>query len=349
MREVGREVGDEWRTAEAPPHIVPPYIVPKSSEPIARAPVLRAPISWVHSQQPSSSDRFDTTQYPQQRPRRPSRGAAVRARRRNHRLAAVAVIAAGLAFAVLTGGGTALRTAQPMRTAGFGSAIDKALAWAGFGLDQISVTGHRFTPDGDILDALDLGSARNWRSFDSRAARDRIERLPWIATATLTRSYPGRLDVRVTERKAFGIWSHGDRTTMIDATGRSLSDIRPGVDGVSKLPRFKGAGADREAAAITALVGRHSLIQSRLALAERIAERRWTLHLDNGTTVHLPPDREAMVLDGLIATAELRRLIEEPGRVVDLRAPGRIAVRAKSGPMAVSPQRTPPRIASGGP
>lgn len=272
-----------------------------------------------------------------------------RTRRRNHGLAAFACVAAGLVFAVLTDGGTALRTVAQKPAADGGSELDKALSWAGFGLDQISVAGHRFTLDADILDALQLGTARNWRTFDSRAARDRIERLPWVATATLTRSYPGRLDVRVTERKAFGIWSRGDRTTLIDATGRSLSDIRPGEDGGVRLPRFKGAGADREAAAITTIVGRHPAIANRLYLAERVADRRWTLHLDNGTTLHLPPDREAMALDGLGATAELRRLVEEPGRVVDLRAPGRIAVRAKGGPLAAAKPSVAPRIASGAP
>lgn len=335
MREVGREVGDEWRTAHAPPHF---------------APMSRAPLSWGHPQQSSLDAQHDRYLHPEPRRRQSSRGAAARARKRRYGLAAVAVIAAGSVFAVLTAGGTALRPAMTLQTAGAGSELDKVLAWAGFGLDQISVTGHRFTLDGDILDALDLGKARNWRSFDSRAARDRIERLPWIATATLTRSFPGRLDVRVTERKAFGLWHHDNRSTLIDATGRALSDIRPGVDGVAKLPRFKGAGADREAAAITAVVARHPAIHARLSVAERVAERRWTLHLDNGTTLHLPPDREAVVLDGLGATAELRRLVEEPGRIVDLRAPGRIAVRGKAGALATAVQpAAAPRIASGGP
>lgn len=329
MREVGREVGDQWRTAHAPP--------PRPAMPPG------------HPRYLNLLGRDGRPMPPQGRTRNMHQAVQARARRRLYRLAAVAVLSAGAVFAVLTEGGSAMRPAQPLSTADAVGGIDKALAWAGFGIDQISVTGHRFTLDADILDALDLGTARNWRNFDSRIARDRIERLPWIATATVTRQYPGRLDVRVTERKAFGVWQHGERTTLIDATGRQLSDIRPGADGVEKLPRFKGEGASHEAAAITAIVARHPAIARRLALAERVAERRWTLHLDNGTQLLLPPDREAVVIDGLVSTAQLRGLVEQPRRIVDLRAPGRIAVRARPAPLASARAPLTPRIASGGP
>ena len=37
-------------------------------------------------------------------------------------------------------------------------------------------------------------------SFDSRAAQDRIERLPWVERASIERVLPDRLEVRVSER-----------------------------------------------------------------------------------------------------------------------------------------------------
>ena len=69
-------------------------------------------------------------------------------------------------------------------------------------------------------------------------------------------------------------------------------------------------------------------IKARLEVAERIAERRWTLHLADGATVHLPADRETRALEALVADARLARLLGRPGSVVDLRVPGRAAVRS---------------------
>lgn len=245
-----------------------------------------------------------------------------------------AAICGALAFTTVTDGGRTARVVSPLLPE-----FDAVLGLAGFGLDQVAIAGHRFTTDIDILDALDLPNARTWAQFDSEQARMRIERLPWLATATLTRRYPGRLDVKVVERKAVAVWQHGSRETLIDITGRNLSDIRPGT--VAGLPRYQGEGADVEAAGLAAIVARHPEIQSRMKIAERVAGRRWSLHLDNGTTLHLPPDREALVLDGLLSRTRLLRLVTEPGRVVDLRAPGRIAIRLQSsasGPVASPPQ-----------
>lgn len=239
-------------------------------------------------------------------------------------MATLAAVAGVATFVALTDGGRLSRAAVPVLPD-----IEPLLTLAGFGLDQISLSGQRFTADTDVLDALDLRSARTWASFDDRAARDRIEKLPWVATATLTRIYPGRLDVRVSERKAFAVWEHGDRVTLIDVTGRSLSDVRAGT--VVDLPRVKGFGADVEAAALLAITARHPIVHGRLRLAERVAGRRWTLHLDNGTLLHLPADREQLVLDSLLVRARLLRLVTEPGRIVDLRAAGRIAVRSRQG------------------
>ena len=39
-------------------------------------------------------------------------------------------------------------------------------------------------------------------SFDSRAAQERIERLPWVERASIERVFPDRLEVRITERVA---------------------------------------------------------------------------------------------------------------------------------------------------
>lgn len=328
MREVGREVGGHWRVrgARAPGASVPRPLPP---------PILDEPLDHSAPRQRLGAQHFGGAR----------RRTSPLARRTRLRPILAAAMAAAALFAVITDGGRATRPAVlPWPD------VDAALAWAGFGVDQVSVSGHRFTPDGDILDALGLAAARSWRAFDSRAARDRIEQLPWVASATLTRRYPGQLDVRVTERTAFAVWEHGGRETLIDQTGRVLSDLRPGSAATAQagLWRIRGEGANGEAAGIAATVARHPWIARRLALAERIAGRRWTLHLDNGTRLHLPPDREALVLDGLTSSPRLKRLVEAPGRVIDLRSPGRIAVRGGPGtPLAKA--NAAQRLADGGP
>jgi cell division protein FtsQ len=66
---------------------------------------------------------------------------------------------------------------------------------------------------------------------------------------------------------------------------------------------------------------------SRLALAERVGDRRWTLTLERGPTVHLPADDEADAILRLLAPRQGGRLIDRDVALIDLRTPGRIMLR----------------------
>ncbi len=212
---------------------------------------------------------------------------------------------------------------------GLRNQLDGLAGLAGFGIDTVVLTGHRFTSDSDLFDALDLPNARSLMSFDTGGVRRRLERLPWVLSADLTRVYPDRLDVRVTERKAFAVWTHDGHTQLIDTSGRVLSAIHRD-DGLG-LPRVSGEGAAEEAQPFIELLARYPGVSSRLEEAERVGGRRWTLHLSGGLIIHLPSDREAAVLEMLASGGSLARLLEMQNSIIDLRAPGRIAIRQGNG------------------
>lgn len=215
--------------------------------------------------------------------------------------------------------------------------IDRAARAMGFGIDQVTLRGHRFSFDRDIFDALDLANVRSFAALDTAAVKARIERLPWIDTAEISRVFPGQLEIRVTERKPFALWTRGERRYVIDKTGRVLA----GVSGetLPDLPRVAGEGAAVEAADIFDLVARYPAIGNRLEEAERVSERRWNLKLAGAITLKLPADGEARVLQQLSRDASLASLLTAGNTTIDLRAPGRVAVR-RDGPAASAPPNT---------
>lgn len=236
-------------------------------------------------------------------------------------LAAFALLTGALALNLLSVPGRQQQSAR-----GLMADLEQLTFLAGFGIEQVAVTGQRMTPDGDIFDALDLANVRSMVGFDSADLRQRIERLPWVATATLTRVYPDRLDIRVTERKPFALWRRGRQEHLIDVTGRVLGPVEPGS--ISELPLFIGDGAAAEASSFLALVARFPFIAQRLDAAERVAGRRWTLHLKDGVKVHLAAGREAALLMAASADGRLTRLLASQDLIIDLRSPGRITFRA---------------------
>ena len=200
---------------------------------------------------------------------------------------------------------------------------------AGFGIDEVTVTGHRFTTDTDIFDCLDLANVKTMATLEAKSVQARLLRLPWIATANISRVYPGRIDVAVTERTPFAVWLNGASAFLIDSTGRTLSPI--GAADMPALPRIAGDGAPQAAPSLFQMIAHFPEIASRLQTAARITGRRWSLALTGGLTLELPSEGEATALAGLGQDESGRQLLRLANTVIDLRSRTQIAISPAGG------------------
>ena len=211
--------------------------------------------------------------------------------------------------------------------------LDRLAIAAGFGVDQISITGRRFASDNRIFDALGVSPAISLLRFDARAARARIEALPWIKSARLMRVFPDRLSVEVRERVPFAIWQNNDTRKLIDAEGHVLGQIAVGYD--IGLPIVVGKGAPGAAQRLVSALKRHPDLLARTKNAERIGQRRWTLRLHNGMAIRLPAEGAAEALDQLQKLHARMQILDRDILSVDLRMSSRVTVRRARGVAAV--------------
>ncbi len=202
---------------------------------------------------------------------------------------------------------------------------DDLIAAAGFGIDQVNVSGQRYTSDSDIFDALDLPNVKTFAAFDSDAAMKRIGRIPWVDTVQLTRNYPGTLDIVIHERTPAFIWTRGDTNYLVDASGRTLGPKAAASNW--NLPRVVGEGADTEAILMLSALRQYPRIERQYAYGERIAERRWRIVLKNGTALDLAADREIEGLEEIANTRAAAPALTGPPMIVDVRTPGRVVMR----------------------
>lgn len=255
----------------------------------------------------------------ERRPRRRSANSRPAARRMAVWGAVLALACAGAASAVMSG---SLDTDE-IRALAAGQA-QEALLGLGFGIDQVGLTGHHFTSDRDVYKALDLEHARTFAAFDAEAALRRIEALSWVDSAQITRLYPGGLRIEIRERRPAALWDYKGRTYLIDETGRALGAA---ASNGWHLPRVSGDGANSEAAALLTALGRHPGIAKSVERADRIGARRWSILLKNGSRLELAADREVEGLELVASTPMLKRALTGPAHAVDVRTPGRVAVR----------------------
>lgn len=124
-----------------------------------------------------------------------------------------------------------------------------ALAWflfhsSLFSARVLRVTGSAHTPAATVLAAGGLASHPPLIDIDPGAVAARIERLPWVGTATVTRQWPDGVRVVVHERTpvaAIDLGTSGPaRWAEVDRTGRVLTDT---ASPPAHLVRLVGPGA----------------------------------------------------------------------------------------------------------
>lgn len=199
---------------------------------------------------------------------------------------------------------------------------ETALIAGGFGINEVIVKGSVHTPGARVQEALQAARARTIFSYDTRAAKARLEDIGWVKSARVMRLWPSTLIVELREHEPFARWDIRGHSVLIDREGELLGPV---TGKFADLPRVAGEGAHTAAADLLATLETQKAIARRVALAERIELRRWDLVLRGGMRVQLPARKAAEVLPTLARL--LGSNLPADVTIIDMRVPGRIALR----------------------
>jgi cell division protein FtsQ len=202
---------------------------------------------------------------------------------------------------------------------------DKLATASGFRIAAIAVTGEKEVGREEILSLAGVTGRTSLLFLDADAARRGLLTNPWIADATVLKLYPDRLQITITERKAFALWQKDGRVSVISADGVV---VQPFVDSrFSRLPLVVGEGAEREAADFLALLDRYPEIRKEVRASILVAERRWNLKLKNDVDVRLPEGDPEEAIKKLIALDRDKQILSRDITMIDLRLADRVTVR----------------------
>lgn len=255
-----------------------------------------------------------------------------RNQRRRLRSAALLGAVLGLGFATLYG----------IQALGDGSSLRERIgdvaASLGLRVDHVIVEGRAKTPEVMLRAALGIRPGEPILSYSLTEARQRLESIKWVETATLERHLPATIVVHLTERRPFAVWQTEGKFRLVDRDGAVVtdSDVAAFAD---QLPLVVGAGAPAAAAALIDLLATQPELQKRMVAAVRVGERRWNLRMTNGADVMLPEGAEAVALVRLAELQASQSLLDRPLAVVDLRLPDRLVVRPQPDPKTPSQGR----------
>lgn len=230
-------------------------------------------------------------------------------------------------------------------------------------VDNIKVRGAGHLTGDEVAGATGITRGDHLISIDLDDARSRLKAEPWIASASVSRHFPGTVDVKVIEEQPLLEFVAADGSLLVSSTGRILAGATAGESALDEaggpaLPKVEYAGsvndlANGGASGPTEMVGTHprGALDDAVLLVKRItpdllptvrvvrigADKNMTLILSDEGEVKLgqPEDIESK----LVATrAVLSQVVLDCLKSIDVREPTRAAVSRGPGCPGISPE-----------
>jgi cell division protein FtsQ len=213
----------------------------------------------------------------------------------------------------------------------FARSADGVVASAGFEVNAIEIASMPNAPSltdarkAEVRNLIVPEGRHSLLALDPAEVQARVESLDWVAGVRVRRLWPSTLVVEVERRQSYARWRENGQVTVIDANGERLLTERAADH--PELPLVVGAGAGPAAQPLLIALEELPQVRERLKALVRVGDRRWNVELQNGALIALPEEGAVEALARLETLQAEYALLDRPLAQLDMRAPGRLAVR----------------------
>lgn len=188
-----------------------------------------------------------------------------------------------------------------------------------FALRYVTVQGtSRLTPT-EVLNAASVRQGTSLVRLDPGAVAHRVERLPQVAEAMVSRHWPHGLLIHVIERTPAAVVVSGGHVQLLDASGvafASVASAPPGLVKVDVAAPVPGAGVAAARTAMRVLAELPSVVRARVSSVTARSDDLVSVKLTDGTTVIW-----GSAADAATKAAVLRTLMRRSAQVYDVSTP----------------------------
>jgi len=205
------------------------------------------------------------------------------------------------------------------------STVIKTSIEFGLTVEEVLVTGRVKTARTDLLSALGVVRGAPILAYDFKAAKIRVEGLPWVKYARIERLLPDTLSVHLMERRPIALWQNKGIFSVIDEDGEVIATAQ--LSNYVNYIHVVGADAPNRVGGLLELLETQPNLKSKVAAAVRVGGRRWDLMMMNGINVRLPENGAPKALARLVAFETQSGVLERDVKVLDFRLPDRVIIR----------------------
>lgn len=230
----------------------------------------------------------------------------------------------GMVIALIVAGAALFGGSLSKAEQRWASALDGTARSVGLAVEGVEVIGLEHMPElaRQVRDAAMIVPGENMFRADPYLIQHRIERTKLVANVRVYRLWPDTVMIRADAAKPTAHWFDGEAWQLVDSFGRTLPSDEQFE--TSSLMQTKGLGAAEAIPSLNKALFDHPELRARMAIAERIADRRWNMTLQDGAMILLPEDdRLPVALSQLAALLQAGPASLAEIKTIDLRLQNR--------------------------
>ncbi|MGH1422893.1 MAG: cell division protein FtsQ/DivIB [Hyphomonas sp.] len=210
----------------------------------------------------------------------------------------------------------------------FSGFMDDTARMTGIAVNDVSIIGLDQNPAlvQDVRAAAMIEPGENMFRADPHVIRRRVEATRKVLNVRVHRLWPDQVVIIADAAEPVALWHDGTDWAVVDGLGRIMPGAR--ADDQKPLLRLAGPGAAKAAPDLVTALAETPDVSTRVAIATRIKDRRWDMHLINGSKVLLPEDDEMSPALKQLERMQIRTALMQRGvDSIDLRNSGRIYLK----------------------
>jgi cell division protein FtsQ len=237
---------------------------------------------------------------------------------------------AALGMAVIAAGAWCWQTSAISRAAD--SVVDGAYgltADAGFAVNSLYLEGRSRSSMKEINRALDIKKGDPILRISLDEVRGRLEHIESISHATVERTLPDKVYVRIVEREPVALWQNQGKIALVDDNGVVMTGLD--MEPYKHLPLIIGSDAPDHVREVLGLLASQPDLARRFSAAIRVGARRWNIRIANRQNdvieIKLPESDVAKAWQKLAELQEKEQVLDRDVQEIDLRLDGRMFIK----------------------
>ena len=191
-------------------------------------------------------------------------------------------------------------------------------------VQNVKINGASHTKGSDVIETIGLSSNESMWSLNITEVVSRVNNLPWVKKSEIKKIYPSTLEINIYEHNPIAIWFFDGKKYLVDGESNIIEKLNPAD--FNNLKVVAGYNALTEIPDIINTLQQFPYFHKKVKSILRVGDRRWTVRLYNGITIHLPETKIAEAIIDLERLDNEKLLLSRYVDVIDMRLKDRIDI-----------------------